>query len=91
MLLPAFLVHIGFSMEMLMVMFLGMSSWGEGWAGRSEGNCSLSSGGWPGGRAVFQQVHSVSRLMATSLCIWFNVGEEGGLWVELSEDWITAW
>lgn len=41
---------------MSMVMFLGMSSWDEGWAGRSEGNCSLSLGGWPGGRAVLPAV-----------------------------------
>lgn len=60
-----------------MVMFLGMSSGAKGEQRRSEGSCSLPSGGWPGGRAV---------LPAGALCfeadghqprcIRFHVGEE---------------
>lgn len=54
-------------MEMLIVMFLGMSSWGKGWAGRSGGIALSHQVGDQVGGQFFQQVHSVSRLMTTSL------------------------
>lgn len=51
-------------------MFLGISWWGGGWAGSSDGNCSLLT--WVDGqvgRQIFQQVRIISRLIAISLCV----------------------
>lgn len=93
MLLSAFQYILASLTEMLMVMFVGMSSWGGGRAGDISGEL-LSSypGGWPGGRAVLPAgTHWASRLMATSLCIQFSTEQEKELCFELSEDGITAW
>lgn len=65
---------------------------GRGVSRGGQRGTALPSGGWPGGTAV---------LPAGALCfeadghqprcIWFRVGEEQELWVELSEDWTTTW